>query len=104
MIATLKSRWNDEILPPLADLIDRFKKDCAIIERNYESTMGMLQDAKDSLGNAKADMQITGVQLDRTVREITLMPWTLLGGAFEDKGEQAQFKKLRRNLFAVRPN
>ena len=98
LIATLKSRWNDEILPPLADLIDRFKKDCAIIERNYESTMGMLQDAKDSLGNAKADMQITGVQLDRTVREITLMPWTLLGGAFEDKGEQAQFKKIAQEL------
>ncbi len=98
LIATLKSRWNDEILPPLADLIDRFKKGCAIIERNYESTVAMLQDAKDSFGNAKADMQITGVQLDLTVREITLMPWTLLGGAFEDKGEQAQFKKIAREL------
>ena len=98
LIATLKTRWNDEILPPLADLIDRFKKDCAIIERNYESTMGMLQDAKDTLGSAKADMQIAGVQLNRTVREITLMPWTLLGGTFEDKGEQAQFKKIALEL------
>jgi hypothetical protein len=98
LIATLKSRWNDEILPPLADLIDRFKKDCAIIERNYESTMAMLQDANETLGNAKADMQITSVQLNRTVREITLMPWTLLGGTFEDKGEQAQFKKIALEL------
>ena len=98
LIATLKTRWNDEILPPLADLIDRFKKDCAIIERNYESTMGMLQDAKDTLGSAKADMQIAGVQLNRTVREITLMPWTLLGGTFEDKSEQAQFKKIALEL------
>ena len=98
LISTLQKRWDDEILPPLADLIDRFKKDCAIIERNYESTLNILQDAKDSLGNAKADMQITGVQLNRTVREITLMPWTLLGGAFEDKGEQAQFKKIALEL------
>jgi len=98
LISTLKTRWNDEILPPLADLIDRFKKDCAIIERNYESTMGMLQDAKDTLGSAKADMQIAGVQLNRTVREITLMPWTLLGGTFEDKSEQAQFKKIALEL------
>ena len=98
LIATLKTRWNDEILPPLADLIDRFKKDCAIIEQNYESTMGMLKDAKDTLGSAKADMQIAGVQLNRTVREITLMPWILLGGTFEDKSEQAQFKKIALEL------
>ena len=98
LITTLKTRWNDEILPPLADLIDRFKKDCAIIEKNYESTMAMLQDAKYSLGSAKADMQIAGVQLNRSVREITLMPWTLLGGTFEDKGEQAQFKKIALEL------
>ena len=98
LITTLKTRWNDEILPPLADLIDRFKKDCAIIEKNYESTMAMLQDAKYSLGSAKADMQIAGVQLSRTVREITLMPWTLLGGTFEDKSEQAQFKKIALEL------
>jgi hypothetical protein len=98
LITTLKTRWNDEILPPLADLIDRFKKDCAIIERNYQSTMGMLKDAKDTLGSAKADMQIAGVQLNRTVREITLMPWTLLGGTFEDKSEQAQFKKIALEL------
>ena len=98
LITTLKTRWNDEILPPLADLIDRFKKDCAIIEKNYESTMAMLQDAKYSLGSAKADMQIAGVQLNRSVREITLMPWTLLGGTFEDKSEQAQFKKIALEL------
>ncbi|MEY4787523.1 MAG: hypothetical protein RL692_1417, partial [Planctomycetota bacterium] len=98
LIATLKTRWNDEILPPLADLIDRFKKDCAIIERNYESTMALLQDAKSTAGGAKADMQIAGVQLNRAVREITLMPWTLMGGAFEDKSEQAQFKKIALEL------
>lgn len=98
LVTTLKTRWNDEILPPLADLIDRFKKDCAIIEKNYESTMAMLQDAKYSLGSAKADMQIAGVQLNRSVREITLMPWTLLGGTFEDKSEQAQFKKIALEL------
>ena len=26
------------------------------------------------------------------------MPWTLLGGTFEDKGEQAQFKKIALEL------
>lgn len=94
LITTLQTRWTDEILPPLSDLIDRFKKDCAIVEKNYASTLKMLDSTSDTFGIASADLQIAGVQLEKTVREITLMPWTLLGGAFEDKGEQAQFKKI----------
>ncbi len=98
VISTLRKRWQEQILPPLSDLIDRLKKDCAIIERDYTLAVEMLKDSTDAFAASKADLQIAGGQLDRSVREITLMPWTLLGGAFEGKGEAAQFTMIAREL------
>ncbi len=98
LMASLQSRWNEEILPPLTDLIDRFKKDCAIIQRDYQQTMALLHDGQVAWGSMSADLQIAGGQLRRSVKEITLMPWTLLGGAFADKSEQAQFNKIAQEI------
>ena len=98
LINTLRTRWNDQILPPLTDLIDRFKKDCATIESDYALTMAALYDAKGVWASSKADLQIAGGQVTRAMRETVTMPWTLLGGTFEDKGEEAQFQKLAREV------
>jgi len=98
LMASLQSRWNEEILPPLTDLIDRFKKDCAIIQRDYQQTMALLHDGQVAWGSMSADLQIAGGQFRRSAKEITLMPWTLLGGAFADKSEQAQFNKIAQEI------
>ena len=60
--------------------------------------MAALYDAKGVWASSKADLQIAGGQVTRAMRETVTMPWTLLGGTFEDKGEEAQFQKLAREV------
>jgi len=74
-------------------LIARVKREFAIIEANAAVVVALWKDSKSMAGNSNADLQMTGEQLDRATREITLMPWTLLGGAFADKSERARFLK-----------
>jgi len=92
-LAALRKKWDEEIDPPLSDLIARLKREFAIIEADAAVVMAIWGDGKNMAGNASADLQMTGEQLGRTTKEITLMPWTLLGGAFADKGERARFLK-----------
>lgn len=92
-LTALRKKWNEEVEPPLSDLIARVKRELAIIEANAAVVVALWKDSKSMAGNSNADLQITGEQLDRATREITLMPWTLLGGAFADKSERARFLK-----------
>lgn len=92
-LTALRKKWNEEVEPPLSDLIARLKREFAIIEADAAVVMAIWNDSKGMAGNANADLQMTGDQLTRTAREITFMPWTLLGGAFADKSERARFLK-----------
>ncbi|MFM7480308.1 MAG: MlaD family protein [Planctomycetota bacterium] len=92
-LTALRKKWSEEVEPPLSDLIARIKREFAIIEADAAVVMAIWNDSKGMAGNANADLQMTGDQLARTTREITLMPWTLLGGAFADKSERARFLK-----------
>ncbi len=98
LVSTLRTRWQDQILPPLSDLIARFKHDCAIITDDYKLVLELIDQTKNAADESRADLQIAGNQLERAVREITLMPWTLLGGAIESKSESAEFNKIAREL------
>lgn len=98
LITTMRTRWTEQIVPPFTDLADRFKKSLATLESDYERVKGIFAQSMGTAGSASADLQIAGTQLHASAREITLMPWTLLGGTFEDKGEQAQFNTLAREL------
>ncbi len=98
LITTMRTRWTEQIVPPFTDLVDRFKKSLATLESDYERVRSLFDETKGVAGSASADLQIAGTQLHASAREITLMPWTLLGGTFEDKGEQAQFITLAREL------
>lgn len=92
-LTALRKKWSEEVEPPLSDLIARVKQEFAIIEADAAVVMAIWNDSKGMAGNANADLQMTGDQLARTAREITFMPWTLLGGAFADKSERARFLK-----------
>jgi hypothetical protein len=90
-LTALRKKWEEEFVPPLSDLIARLKREFAIIEADAAVVMAIWSGSKNMVGDASADLQMTGEQLGRTTKEITLMPWTLLGGAFADKGERARF-------------
>ncbi len=98
LIASMRTRWNGEVLPPLNDLIDRFRKSFAIVKGDYERLVTLLDGGSETIGSVNADLQIAGHQMRAAQHEITLMPWTLLGGAIADKGEQEQFKVIAREL------
>lgn len=98
LIASMRSHWTQQVLPPLSDLVDRFKKSLAVAQADYERLKGILDATRSAAGSVTADLQIAGHQLQSAEREITLMPWTLLGGTFSQKGEQAQFMILAREL------
>jgi len=92
-LTALRKKWNEEVEPPLSDLIARVKREFAIIEADAAVIMGIWNDSKGMVGNANADLQMTGDQLARATREIELMPWTVLGGGFAEKSERARFLK-----------
>lgn len=97
-IATLKARWSEQILPPLMDLIDRFSRHLQTAKNDYAVVRAIFADGQDALDRSRADLMIAGGQLDRAVTEMTLMPWVLLGGALEDKSDNAQYQKLAREI------
>jgi len=92
-LTALRNKWNEEVEPPLSDLIARIKREFAIIESDTALMMAIWSDGKEMAGYSKADLQMASDQLERAGQEITLMPWTLLGGAFADKSERARFLK-----------
>ncbi len=98
LIASMRTRWNEQVVPPFSDLVDRFKKSFAIAKSDYERLIELFDESMDTAGSVSADLQIAGRQLHAAEREITMMPWTLLGGAISDKGEQAQFNILAREI------
>ncbi|MSQ89904.1 MAG: MCE family protein [Phycisphaerales bacterium] len=97
-ITALKSHWNEEVWPPLSDIIGRLTRDLATLQGDAALVTTMLNDTKGAWSATAADLQITGGQLERAESMITLAPWTLLGGAFAEKGEREQFTKIAREL------
>lgn len=95
---TVQQRWTEEVVPPFFDLVERTKKSIALISGNAAIVMTLLRDANAARASTMADMQIAGDQLRRAEQEIIFTPWTLLGGAFADKSEQAEFIKIAREL------
>ncbi len=98
VLSTLKMRVNDQVIPPISDLIDRIKRTNAVIKDDVGRIQGLSTETAAALERASADLAIAGDQVARISQEVTLMPWTLLGGAFEDKSEAAQFQKFAREI------
>ncbi len=98
LIAAMRTHWNEQVVPPLSDLIDQLKRSWALAQSDYHTVDGMLNDLIAATGAAKADLQIAGHQLHSTIDEVAFMPWTLLGGAIADRSEQAQFNTVAREL------
>lgn len=98
LLATVKLRVTDQVVPPVADLIDRLQRVVATTKADSARIELLLAQSKDAVRSASADLSIAGDQIGRTTREVTLMPWTLLGGVFEDRSEEARFRTFAREI------
>ncbi len=98
LLSTIRTRVDDQVIPPLTDLIDRIKRSIAIMEEDVARIGAISTDTADAIDRSRADLALAGDQIRRIMSEVTLMPWTLLGGVLEDKGEAAQFQKFAREI------
>ncbi|MSR29003.1 MAG: hypothetical protein EXS03_05435 [Phycisphaerales bacterium] len=98
LFETLKTRMGLQAAPRLGDLFDRIGRSVAVMKNDAARIQAILRESVDASQSASADLSIAGDQIGRLMREVTLMPWTLLGGGFENKGERAQFLKFAREI------
>jgi ABC-type transporter Mla subunit MlaD len=95
---TLRVRLTEQVAPPLSDLIDRIKRVIATVKADTLRVESIIAQSGDALRQSSADLSIAGDQIGRTTREVTLMPWTLLGSVFEDRSEEARFRTFAREI------